>query len=531
MRAPFRALATVLGLSFATATIAAPRGDFDAREITIATLHSALRSGEISCHDLVELYVTRIRTFDQPTRLNAIVALNISVGADANRLDAEFKRTGKLRKLHCVPVIVKDNYETKGLQTTAGSLALKGWLPDTDATIVARLRDAGAVILAKSNMAEWAFSPYLTASSIAGITRNPYDLERVPAGSSGGTAAAIAANLGLVGLGTDTGNSIRGPSSHNALVGLRPTIGLTSRHGIVPLFANNDIGGPMTRTVADAAAVLNVIAGYDPLDPVTARSIGNVPSDFRQFLDPNGLRGARIGVFRRYVNDPAGDPEIKALVERAIADLRASGATVVDPFAIDDFEALTKNLWCGDFQGDLDRYLAAHPGVPYRSLAEIVHSGLYLPYIEQQIKAALETPREGERREPCADVWTDEPKVEFRAALLRAMRSANVDAIVYPTWSNPPRRVGDVDSPAGDNSQILSPQSGFPAITVPMGYTHATLPAGLTFLGPTYSEGLLLQLSYAYEQATHHRKPPDGFSGVSVQGAKAHRAARTNGRT
>jgi amidase len=531
MRTPARALSTVLGLSLATGAIAVPRGDFDVRESTIAALHSQLRSGRVSCHEVVELYLTRIRTFDQPTRLNAIVALNAGVVTDADRLDAEFRRTGQLRALHCVPVIVKDNYETQGLQTTAGSLALKGWLPGADATMVARLRDAGAVILAKSNMAEWAFSPYLTASSIAGITRNPYDLERVPAGSSGGTAAAIAANLGLVGLGTDTGNSIRGPSSHNALVGLRPTIGLTSRHGIVPLFANNDIGGPMTRTVADAAAVLNVIAGYDPLDPVTERSRGNIPPDFRPFLDVHGLRGARIGVFRRYVDDPTGDPEIKALVEHAIADLRAAGASVVDPLAVDDFDALTKNLWCGDFRGDLDRYLAARPGVPYRSLAEIVQSGLYLPYIEQELKASLGTPAEGERREPCADVWTDEPKVAFRAALLHAMRSAAVDVMVYPTWSNPPRRVGDVDSPAGDNSQILSPQSGFPAITVPMGYTHVTLPAGLTFLGPAYSEGLLLKLAYAYEQATHHRKPPDLFNRVSPRDAKAQRAARTTGGT
>ena len=528
MNAPFRALIAVLGLSVATGTMAASHGEFDVRETTIATVHAALRSGEISCHALVEVYLARIRAFDQPTRLNAIVVLNGEAGTDADRLDAEFKRTRRLKALHCVPVIVKDNYETKGLQTTAGSLAFRGWLPRTDATMVAQLRAAGAVILAKSNMAEWAFSPYLTASSIAGITRNPYNLERVPAGSSGGTAAAVAANLGLVGLGTDTGNSIRGPSSHNALVGLRPTLGLTSRRGIVPLFANNDVGGPMTRTVADAATVLNVIAGYDRLDPLTARSTGNVPPDYRRFLDPKGLQGARIGVFRRYVEDPAGDPEIKVLVEQAIADLRHAGADVVDPFGIDNFEALTKNLWCGDFQGDLDRYLATHPDVPYHSLAEIARSGLYLPYIDKQIQGALSSPAADDRRAPCTDVWTDEPKVAFRHALLEAMRLSNVDAIVYPTWSNPPRPVGDVDSPAGDNSQILSPQTGFPAITVPMGFSHATLPAGLTFLGPAYSEGLLLKLAYAYEQATHHRKSPDGFGAIRPRRAPLNNAARAN---
>ena len=251
-------LATIASTVVACTAAAAP---FNLQEASIGTVHAALRSGELSCRTLVDQYLARIRTLDQSTRLNAIVTINPDATLDADRLDADFKRTGSLEPLHCVPLIVKDNYETRGLQTTAGSLAMKGWLPETDADMVARLRVAGAIVLAKSNMAEWAFSPYLTESSIAGVTRNPYDLERVPSGSSGGTAAAIAANFGLVGLGTDTGNSIRGPSSHTTLVGLRPTLGLTSRHGIVPLFVHNDVGGPMTRTVADAAAVLNVIAG------------------------------------------------------------------------------------------------------------------------------------------------------------------------------------------------------------------------------------------------------------------------------
>jgi Asp-tRNA(Asn)/Glu-tRNA(Gln) amidotransferase A subunit family amidase len=501
-------MAAITGLLLGDPTAATP---FELSETSISAVHMALQTKEISCRSLIDQYLKRIHAFDQPTRLNAIVTVNPDATREAERLDTNFKRTGKLKPLHCVPVIVKDNYETRGLQTTGGSLALKGWLPETDATMVAQLRTAGAVILAKSNMAEWAFSPYLTESSIAGITRNPYNLEHVPAGSSGGTAAAVAANFGLVGLGTDTGNSIRGPSSHNALVGLRPTLGLTSRHGIVPLFVNNDVGGPMTRSVTDAATVLNVIAEHDPADPLTARSSGHIPADYRLFLERNGLVGVRIGVFRRYVDAATGDPEIRALTERAIADLRAAGAEIVDPFGIDNFDTLTQNLWCGDFESDLDHYLAARPNAPVHSLSEVYRSGLYLPHIESELKQALAPAAVDERRAPCPDVWSDEPKIAFRDALTAAMTLAHVDVIIYPTWSNPPRRVGDNDSPPGDNSQILSPQTGWPAITVPMGYSHTALPAGLTFLGPAYSEGLLLRYAYAYEQATHHRKPPDGF--------------------
>ena len=228
---------------------AKPAG-FDVRETTIVETQAAIRSGKVTCRELVEAYRKRVLAYDQTTHLNSMILLNPEALKDADRLDAEFKKTHTMRPLHGIVVIVKDNYDTKGLQTTGGSLAMKGTVPTTDAFMVKRLREAGAIVLGKSNMAEWAFSPYVTESSIAGITRNPYALDRVPAGSSGGTAAAVAASLGEVGLGTDTGNSIRGPSSHNALVGIRPTIGLTSRDGIIPLnffcgcgWADGAIGG------------------------------------------------------------------------------------------------------------------------------------------------------------------------------------------------------------------------------------------------------------------------------------------------
>jgi amidase len=491
-------------------------GVFDVRETTIAETQAAIRAGKVTCRELVEAYIKRVKAYDQTTHLNSMILLNPEALADADRLDAELKRTHTMRPLHGIVVIVKDNYDTKGLQTTGGSLAMKGVVPTTDAFMVKRLRDAGAIVLGKSNMAEWAFSPYVTESSIAGITRNPYSLDRVPAGSSGGTAAAVATSLGEVGIGTDTGNSIRGPSSHNALVGIRPTIGLTSRDGIIPLNFFADVGGPMARSVADAATVLGVVAGYDPADSITKLSEGKAETDYRRYLVKDGLRAARIGVVRRYVDAETGDPEVKALMEKAIADLKAQGAEIVDPFVIPEYDKLTEKIGCGDFQKDVDTYIAEHaPSAYYKSLSEIVDAGLYLPYIEVQMKKSVAPKTEAQlARGPCVDTYHDPKKIAFRDAVQAEMEKDRVDALVYPTWSNPPRKVGDMKSPAGDNSQVLSPQTGFPAITVPMGFTHDSLPAGMTIVGGSFTEGLLIKYAYAYEQATMHRRPPAGFGPV-----------------
>ncbi len=487
--------------------------DFPVVETTIADVHAAFRDGRLTSRALVERYLERIEAYDQASGLNSIVVLNPDATAEAEALDEEFRRTGRLRPLHGIPVIVKDNYDTEGLQTTGGSRALEGSIPPDDAYQVRMIREAGAIVLAKSNMAEWAFSPYMTESSIAGVTRNPYDLDRVPAGSSGGTAAAVSANLGVVGLGTDTGNSIRGPSSHNALVGVRSTMGLTSRDGIIPLYLRNDIGGPMARTVEDAVRVLEVIAGYDPADPITQRSEGRVPPSYLGFLDMNGLEGARLGVFRRYLDAATGDGEIRALTETALRDLAAQGAEIVDPFDIPDFEALTDGIWCDVFRHDVNDYLSSlGDAAPHKTLAGVVASGLYSPYIERRLQRALavETPP-AERDPPCLDLYSTNRNIAFREAVLAAMERDDVDAIVYPTWSNPPRLVGDLESPAGDNSQLLSPQTGFPAITVPTGYTDAGLPAGITFVGRLFSEPDLIRYAYAFETATRHRRPPAGF--------------------
>ena len=491
-----------VGLAFA----AGPKpSTFDPREKTIAETLEAIRTHRVTCRQLVEFYQARVLEYDQATRLNSMVVMNPQALADADALDAEFRRTGKLRALHGIVLIVKDNYDTAGLQTTGGSLALKGFKPATDATMVAKLRAAGAVVLGKSNMAEWAFSPVLTESSIAGVTRNPYALDRVPAGSSGGTAAAVAANFGQIGLGTDTGDSIRGPASHQALVGIRPTIGLTSRDGIIPLSSTNDVGGPLVRSVADAA----VVQGYDPADPITALGKGN-PTDYSGSLKKDGLRGARIGVVRSYFETKTTDPEIKALTERALDQLRAQGAVVVDHFALPEYEYRKADPACGGFEFDLDNYFQAHgAGAPVQTLAEVIESGLYLGSVAERLKHAAQTPLV---TVACPDTYHDAAKLKFRDAILALMDRDKLDALVYPTWSNAPRLVGDLKSAGGDNSQVICPMTGFPGITVPMGWTHGdALPAGLTFVGRSFSEGLLFRLAYGYEQGTKWRRAPGLF--------------------
>jgi amidase len=513
---------------------------FNVIETTIVETQAAIRSGKVTCRQIVETYLARLHAYDQPTRLNTVVVYNPAALADADALDKEFARTHILRPLQGIAVVVKDNYDTKGLQTADGLLALKGFKPTQDAFMVKRLREAGAIILYKSNMAEFAFSPVLTESSIAGVTRNPYDLNRVPAGSSGGTGASVAANLSEVGLGTDTGDSIRGPASHNDLVGIRPTLGLTSRDGIVPDNIMSDIGGPLARTVADAAAVLSVVAGYDPADPLTMASEGHVEKDYTKSLDKNGLKGARIGVLRRFIDTPTTDPEIKALTEKAIADMKAQGAEVVD-FTIPDYEAVsnTRGGGCGNqLQTGIDEYFAAHgEGAPYNTLREIYDSGLYLPTSAERLMSIFDPEKaraariarppvpgagggsgyglQAAGKGPCLDVYHDPRRIAFRKAVVDAMDDAHIDAFIYPTWSNAPRLVGDLTSPNGNNSGLIAPPTGLPCITVPMGFTHGDLPAGISILGRSFSEPLLFKLGYAYEQATLHRKPPAQFGPLS----------------
>ena len=292
---------------------------FHVEEKTIAQIHAALRARQVTCRGLLDAYLARIKAYDQKgPSLNAVVLLNPDALQTADELDARMKSGAAMRPLECIPVVVKDNYETKALRTTAGSQSLAKFIPNRDAFVVRKIREAGAIVLFKSNMAEFAFTPLETVSSIQpGYTFNPYALNHTTAGSSGGTAAAVAANFGAVGLGTDTGNSIRGPSSHQSLVGIRSTMGLVSRTGVVPLNFLADIAGPMTRTVEDAAVVLQVIAGPDAADPVTLTSEGHIPPSYLSFLKQGALKGVRLGVLHAAYDRPTADPEVMAVFKNA----------------------------------------------------------------------------------------------------------------------------------------------------------------------------------------------------------------------
>jgi Asp-tRNA(Asn)/Glu-tRNA(Gln) amidotransferase A subunit family amidase len=516
-RSPIRGRRLLLAAGaawLAAAVIAAqePRPPFRIEEATIAQIHQAMREGRLTCRSLVEQYLRRIDAYDKNgPALNAIVVVNPQARERAGELDRAFAAGGLDRRpLHCVPLIVKDNFDTVGLQTAAGSLSLAGFVADKDAFQVRRLKEAGAIVLAKSNMAEFAFSPYETVNSVLpGYTRNPYALDRVTAGSSGGTAAAVAANFGAAGLGTDTGNSIRGPSAHQSLVGIRSTMGLTSRAGVVPLNLLADIAGPMTRTVEDAVAILQVIAGEDPDDPATAASRGREMPRYADSLVRDGLRGARIGVLRQAYERETTDPEVVEVFERALEDMKRAGAAIVDPATIDGLEGLrrTRGLSCGGFKYDLERYLAAHEHAPLRTLEAIVKSNRFHPSIRTRLESALEAPAEGPESDGCRAESAYRESV--RAAVVQTMEASKLDGFAYPTWSNPPRLIGDLNTPHGDNSQFFSPTTGFPSINVPMGYLRGgVLPAGVTFFGRPWSEPTLIRLAYAYEQATRHRRPP-----------------------
>ena len=510
MRSTF--LLALMAAGCATPLASSGRSRFVVEETTIAGVHSAFRSGSLTCRDLVSGYLARIEAYDRKgPALNALVVVNPDALRLADSLDTRFRERGLSGPLHCIPMIVKDNFETRDLPTTAGSLSMQGFVSTRDAFQVRRIRAAGAIVLAKSNMAEWAFTPYETVSSILpGYTKNPYMLDRVTAGSSGGTAAAVAANLGESGLGTDTGNSIRGPSAHQALVGIRSTMGLTSRAGVVPLSYAADIAGPMARTVADAAAILQVVAGYDPDDPVTEAARAREIPDYSKSLVRDGLRGAHIGVLRQAYARATLDGEVDAVFARAVADLRAQGAVVIDsvPMPMLDTVLAQRREGCNRFRYDLEQWMASTGNrTPVKSLDDVVRSRRFHPTVQPRLEFAQRATVPPDSQPGCAQVA--QLRVDVRRILGDAMDSLRLDTVVYPTWSNPPRLIGDLNTPHGDNSQVFSPLTGWPAITVPMGYTRGVLPAGMTIMGRAWSEATLIKFAYAYEQATKHRRAPN----------------------
>ena len=488
----------------------------DVVEATIAQIQEEIRSGRTSCRLVVQAYLDRIEVYDEAT-VNAITVVNPNALARADEIDASLEAGDELGPLFCAPLLVKDNFDTHDLPTTGGSIALMGSIPPDDAFMVRRIREADAIVIAKTNMAEWAFSARQTVSSSYDTTANAYALDRVPAGSSGGTASGVAVSFGVAGLGSDTGNSIRGPSSHLALVGIRSTIGLTSRDGVIPLSFDRDIAGPMARTVEDAARMFNVVAGYDPADPYTEAGRGRKEADYTVGLDEDGLRGVRLAVMRDLVDTEDADTAVVRVFEQAVADLTRLGAEIVDPFAFDLQEQGERpNMYCRRFRYDMHVYLESlGEGAPIRDVLEVLETGQYSDYVEGTLRRYEGMPVDvhpANADPPCPDYLENEGRQAFLSDLVAAMDASSVDAVIYPTWRNPPAHIDRGEEEyRGDNSQEVAPATGLPAITVPMGFTYGGLPAGLQILARPYHELLLFRLAYAYEQGTHHRVPPEGF--------------------
>ena len=489
---------------------------FPVLEATINGVHAALAAGRLSCRELVQGYLDRIAAYDQAgPALNAVQHVNAGALDTADALDAAFAESGPVGPLHCAPVLLKDQVETRDLPTTYGSALFDGFVSGRDATIVTRLEAAGAIILAKTNMGEFA-SRYV--GSAFGVIRNAYDPTRNPSGSSGGTGAGIAANFGLVGIGEDTGGSIRGPAAVHGLVGLRPTVPLVSRFGMMPANPSSDTLGPMTRTVRDAALVLDVIAGYDPHDPVTAYAAGRVPDSYAADLDAGSLRGARIGIIREAL-DPKTDPEsddyrqVRAVLDRAFADLQALGATVVDPVTVPGLESVDQTYVGNDFETEAatNAYLEALPDAPVETLRDILLSGVVTPWRARGLIGAV-----GNSTADPGYLSILHAREALRRAVLTAMADHELDALAYATFDHQPAPIAPdaltnaqtEDAYGVGNNRYLSPVIGFPALTVPAGLTADGLPVGLELLGRPFTEAALLRLGYAYEQGSRRREPP-----------------------
>jgi Asp-tRNA(Asn)/Glu-tRNA(Gln) amidotransferase A subunit family amidase len=475
-------------------------------EKSLAELQAAMEGGRTSAQALVEYYLARIDALDGGAEgLNAIATVNDAARATAALLDAERRERGSRGPLHGIPLVLKDNIHTTDLPTTAGSELLKGFVAVDDAAIVERLRAAGAIVLAKANMHEWALG-ITNAGSGFGTTRNPYASDRNPGGSSGGVAAAVTANFAAAGVGTDTCGSIRIPAAHNDLVGLRATQGLISRRGLVPLSHTQDIAGPLARSVTDAALLLEVLAGVDPADPQTAESYGRPPEAYTEYLTPVALNGARIGLLEELLLVEPADAEVAEVVGRAAAELQSLGA-VVQRVALPEFHEIVAPPFEGlfvlvyEFKRDIDNYFATNPGVPVRSLGDLLASGIYHPGVEAALKASEATGNRN-RREYLEALLDRE---RLRQHVLALMARERLDALVYPSVRRVAMPLGD-DQPG--NNCALSANTGLPALTLPAGFTADGLPVGMELLGVPWSEARLLGFGYAYEQTHRQRVPP-----------------------
>jgi amidase len=505
----------------ATAVQRSSPSAFELEEATIAQLQDGMKRGKWTARSITEKYLKRIKELDrQGPGLNSIIELNPDALMIADALDRERKAKGARGPLHGIPIVIKDNIDTADrMMTTAGSLALVGPAPPRDAFIVERLRAAGAVILGKTNLSEWANfrSTHSTSgwSGRGGQTRNPYSLDRNPCGSSSGSGAAVAANMAALAIGTETDGSIVCPSSSNSIVGIKPTLGLVSRAGIIPIAHSQDTAGPMARTVADAVILLNVLAGIDPRDEATKASAGKAEADYTRFLDPNGLKGARIGVARKFFgfND-----RVDKLMDEAIAVMKRQGAIIIDPadipttgkFDDSEFEVLLY-----EFKADLNKYLLERKSAA-RTLKELIEFNeknreREMPYFGQEIFIRAEA------KGPLTDkdykeALAKNQRMSRAEGIDAVMNEHKLDALVGPTGGPP----WTTDLINGDHfsgsSSTPAAVAGYPNINVPAGFIYG-LPVGISFFGRAYSEPVLIRLAYAFEQATRLRQPPRFLTG------------------
>lgn len=501
-----RLLLSIAALGFAAATAgcgaAGPRGPVEVHEATIAELQQAMGDGRATAVSLVDAYLARIQAYDSAgPALRALISVNPAAREEARALDLERAERGPRGPLHGIPILLKDNFGTADQPTTAGSLSLQGMVPPEDATVVAMLRAAGAVILGKTNLHEFAYG-YTTVSSVGGQTRNPYDPTRVPGGSSGGTGAAISASFAALGYGTDTCGSIRVPAALNGLFGIRPTKGLASVYGIVPLSHTQDTPGPLARTVADLAIGLAAIAGPDPRDSATVVLRPPAMSAEGPALRSDALRGARIGVLGSYFGTTPEESEVSEIVRAALGRMAEGGAELVEVEVpgLDTLLAGTSVIG-QEFREDLEAYLGGIPGAPVTSLAEILALGLFDPAVEGALRSsnsAAGPTSDGYRR-------SLERRSQVREAVIRFLDDQGLDALAYPSVRREPAPIGQ--SQGGINCQ-LSAATGLPALSAPAGLTAAALPVGLELLARPLGEERLLELAYAYEQLAHPRVPP-----------------------
>jgi amidase len=475
---------------------------FEVHEQSITDLQSAMAAGRVNSRGLVESYLARIQAYDQGgPRLNSIVLVNPRAREDADALDRERAQQKVRGPLHGIPVLIKDNYDTFDMPTAGGALGLATLQPQADAFQVRKLRDAGAVILGKTTMHELA-AGITTISSMTGQTRNPYDLYRVPGGSSGGTGAAIGASFAAAGMGSDTCGSIRIPAANQNLVGLRGTHGLSSRSGVMPLSSTQDIAGPLARTVTDLAIMLDATVGPDPADPVTSEGANRIPKSYRDALTADAVKGARIGVLRALWGSAPEDDEVAGIVRKALDGFKAQGAEVID-VTVPGLEDLIRDssVIADEFKFDLAAYLATIPNAPVKSLGEILERGLH----HAELEATFRLRNQPEKKESEHYRQAMIKRRALRAAVLATLEELRIDALAYPTLRRKPALIGEAQG--GTNCQ-LSATTGLPAISMPAGFSNDGLPIALELLGGAWEEARLLKYAYAWEQASKLRRAP-----------------------